>query len=152
MKWPCKKQKRRKFHMIMPDKIDEKMLAPCGMNCMVCSRHCYHKNPVRDAFRSALRSRAVLLPLPFRKTAISATVRRKEHYRNYFRQNYQKKQSFAVRPVPIIPARCRKLWKSVSESAMISICPQITKKSAAQARKNFCGCRKRNSPALSVKV
>ena len=36
--------------MIMPDKIDEKMLAPCGMNCMVCSRHCYHKNPCPGCF------------------------------------------------------------------------------------------------------
>jgi len=29
--------------MEMPMKIDTKMFAPCGMNCMVCYKHCYTK-------------------------------------------------------------------------------------------------------------
>ena len=51
--------------MIMPDKIDEKMLAPCGMNCMVCSRHCYHKNPCPGCFSlgASVTGRAFTAPI-----------------------------------------------------------------------------------------
>lgn len=32
--------------MKMPkENIDTIMFAPCGMNCLVCYKHCYHKNP-----------------------------------------------------------------------------------------------------------
>lgn len=32
--------------MRMPEEqIDPVMFAPCGMNCMVCYKHCYHKKP-----------------------------------------------------------------------------------------------------------
>jgi len=32
--------------MKMPfDEIENIMFAPCGMNCMVCYKHCYHKKP-----------------------------------------------------------------------------------------------------------
>lgn len=31
--------------MKMPLKIENNMLAPCGMNCMVCYKHCYTKKP-----------------------------------------------------------------------------------------------------------
>ena len=32
--------------MKMPEKkIEPAMFAPCGMNCMVCYKHCYHKHP-----------------------------------------------------------------------------------------------------------
>lgn len=31
--------------MKMPEKIDPVMFALCGMNCMVCYKHCYHKKP-----------------------------------------------------------------------------------------------------------
>ena len=31
--------------MKMPSEIDPKMFAPCGMNCMVCYKHCFAKNP-----------------------------------------------------------------------------------------------------------
>ena len=32
--------------MRMPvESIDARMFAPCGMNCMVCYRHCSHKRP-----------------------------------------------------------------------------------------------------------
>lgn len=31
--------------MKMPLKIENTMLAPCGMNCMVCYKHCYTKKP-----------------------------------------------------------------------------------------------------------
>jgi len=31
--------------MMMPDKIEEIMFAPCGMNCMVCYKHCNSKKP-----------------------------------------------------------------------------------------------------------
>ena len=29
--------------MKMPLKIEDEMFAPCGMNCMVCYKHCYNK-------------------------------------------------------------------------------------------------------------
>ena len=29
--------------------IDISMFAPCGMNCKVCYKHCYHKNLVLGA-------------------------------------------------------------------------------------------------------
>jgi len=36
----------RSFAMKMPDTdIDTNMFTPCGMNCMVCYKHCYHKKP-----------------------------------------------------------------------------------------------------------
>ncbi len=31
--------------MKMPLNIENTMLAPCGINCMVCYKHCYHKKP-----------------------------------------------------------------------------------------------------------
>ena len=31
--------------MKMPEEIDTLMFAPCGMNCMVCYRHCARKKP-----------------------------------------------------------------------------------------------------------
>lgn len=31
--------------MKMPELIETAMLAPCGMNCKVCYKHCYHKKP-----------------------------------------------------------------------------------------------------------
>lgn len=31
--------------MRMPETIDEALFAPCGMNCLVCYRHCAHKTP-----------------------------------------------------------------------------------------------------------
>lgn len=31
--------------MKMPPAIDIAFFAPCGMNCMVCYKHCYVKNP-----------------------------------------------------------------------------------------------------------
>lgn len=31
--------------MKMPDKIESAMFAPCGMNCLVCYKHCCHKKP-----------------------------------------------------------------------------------------------------------
>lgn len=36
--------------MKMPDKINNDMFAPCGMNCMVCYKHCYHKKPCAGCF------------------------------------------------------------------------------------------------------
>lgn len=33
--------------MQMPkENMDTVMFAPCGMNCTVCYKHCYHKNHV----------------------------------------------------------------------------------------------------------
>lgn len=31
--------------MKMPDNVENIMLAPCGMNCLVCYKHCYSKKP-----------------------------------------------------------------------------------------------------------
>lgn len=38
--------------MRMPDKIESVMFAPCGMNCLVCYKHCYHKNPCGGCLKS----------------------------------------------------------------------------------------------------
>lgn len=38
--------------MKMPEKIDISMFAPCGMNCKVCYKHCYHKNPCAGCLNS----------------------------------------------------------------------------------------------------
>lgn len=38
--------------MKMPEKIELAMFAPCGMNCMVCYKHCYHKKPCEGCLKS----------------------------------------------------------------------------------------------------
>lgn len=38
--------------MKMPEYIDSEMFAPCGMNCLVCYRHCYHKKPCEGCLRN----------------------------------------------------------------------------------------------------
>ena len=39
--------------MKMPkDEIDINMFAPCGMNCIVCYRYCYHKKPCAGCLNS----------------------------------------------------------------------------------------------------
>lgn len=38
--------------MKMPSEIEKNMFAPCGMNCKVCYKHCYHKKPCAGCFNS----------------------------------------------------------------------------------------------------
>ena len=39
--------------MKMPqEKIETIMFAPCGMNCKVCYKHCYHKKPCAGCLKS----------------------------------------------------------------------------------------------------
>lgn len=38
--------------MKMPEKIESAMFAPCGMNCLVCYKHCYHKKPCGGCLKS----------------------------------------------------------------------------------------------------
>nr|WP_125143001.1 DUF3795 domain-containing protein [Clostridium transplantifaecale] len=38
--------------MKMPGIIDPLMFAPCGMNCMVCYKHCYHRKPCAGCLNS----------------------------------------------------------------------------------------------------
>lgn len=39
--------------MKMPvESIDTMMFAPCGMNCKVCYKHCYHKKPCEGCLKS----------------------------------------------------------------------------------------------------
>lgn len=40
--------------MKMPDRIEPIMFAPCGMNCMVCYKHCCHKKPCAGCLNSDL--------------------------------------------------------------------------------------------------
>ena len=40
-----KQEEKERNKMKMPENIDVKLFAPCGMNCMVCYKHCYHKKP-----------------------------------------------------------------------------------------------------------
>lgn len=39
-------------YMKMPENIDTIMFAPCGMNCKVCYKHCYHKKPCDGCLKS----------------------------------------------------------------------------------------------------
>lgn len=34
------------------EKMDALMFAPCGMNCKVCYKHCYHKKPCEGCLKS----------------------------------------------------------------------------------------------------
>lgn len=34
------------------EKIDVSMFAPCGMNCKVCYKHCYHKKTCAGCLNS----------------------------------------------------------------------------------------------------
>lgn len=34
------------------EKVDDIMFAPCGMNCLVCYKHCYHKKPCAGCLQS----------------------------------------------------------------------------------------------------
>ena len=45
----CRKEQKT---MKMPEKIDISMFAPCGMNCKVCYKHCYHKKPCAGCLNS----------------------------------------------------------------------------------------------------
>ena len=39
--------------MKMPNQpLENLMFAPCGMNCIVCYKHCYHKKPCAGCLRS----------------------------------------------------------------------------------------------------
>lgn len=39
--------------MKMPEgPIDTRLFAPCGMNCMVCYKHCYHQRPCGGCLNS----------------------------------------------------------------------------------------------------
>ena len=38
--------------MKMPEKIEPAMFAPCGMNCLVCYKHCFHKKPCAGCLKS----------------------------------------------------------------------------------------------------
>lgn len=38
--------------MKMPERIEPVMFAPCGMNCLVCYKHCYHKKPCAGCLES----------------------------------------------------------------------------------------------------
>ena len=38
----------------MPEKIEPAMFAPCGMNCLVCYKHCCHKKPCAGCRNSDL--------------------------------------------------------------------------------------------------
>jgi len=38
----------------MPETIESIMFAPCGMNCMVCYKHCYTKKPCQGCLSSDL--------------------------------------------------------------------------------------------------
>ena len=44
--------------MKMPERIDTELFAPCGMNCRVCYRHCFHKKPCAVAGRTTRENRS----------------------------------------------------------------------------------------------
>ena len=45
--------------MKMPEKIEAIMFAPCGMNCLVCYKHCYHKNLVMDVLKVTMENQSI---------------------------------------------------------------------------------------------
>lgn len=40
------------LEMKMPERIEPAMFAPCGMNCLVCYKHCYHKKPCAGCLKN----------------------------------------------------------------------------------------------------
>ena len=52
--------------------IDSNLFAPCGMNCLVCYRHCFHKKPCDGCLKSDLGK-----PEHCRKCAIKACAQEK---------------------------------------------------------------------------
>ena len=44
--------KGQDFMKMSTEKIDTIMFAPCGMNCKVCYKHCYHKKPCAGCLKS----------------------------------------------------------------------------------------------------
>ena len=58
--------------MKMPETIDPNMLAPCGMNCMVCYKHCDSPKPCVGCF-----SVKEYKPLHCRKCKIKDCIREK---------------------------------------------------------------------------
>ena len=59
--------------MKMPETIETAMFAPCGMNCMVCYKHCYHKKPCAGCLQSDTGK-----PEHCKKCRIKACVKDKE--------------------------------------------------------------------------
>ena len=47
-----KQGKGQDFMKMSTEKIDTIMFAPCGMNCKVCYKHCYHKKPCAGCLKS----------------------------------------------------------------------------------------------------
>lgn len=48
--------------MKMPtEKIDTAMFAPCGMNCLVCYKHCYHVSEKKTGCRHTAELARLLL-------------------------------------------------------------------------------------------
>lgn len=47
-----KSGKGQRFMKMPTEKIDMIMFAPCGMNCKVCYKHCYHKTPCAGCLNS----------------------------------------------------------------------------------------------------
>lgn len=39
--------------MLVPEKIDGEMYAPCGVNCMICYKHCNSKNKCEGCFKKS---------------------------------------------------------------------------------------------------
>ena len=62
--------------MKMPtENIDTSMFAPCGMNCKVCYKHCYHKKPCAGCLNSDMGK-----PEHCRKCKIKDCVKDKKLY------------------------------------------------------------------------
>lgn len=73
--------------MKMPEKVDPEMFAPCGMNCLVCYKHCYHKKPCAGCLRSDQGK-----PEHCRKCRIKDCIRDKGHQFCYECASYPCKQ------------------------------------------------------------
>lgn len=59
--------------MKMPERIEPAMFAHCGMNCLVCYKHCCHKNPCAGCLKSAQGK-----PEHCRKCRIKACVKERQ--------------------------------------------------------------------------
>ena len=69
-----KRELTRRAAMKMPNEnIDTAMFAPCGMNCLVCYKHCSHKKPCAGCLNSDMGK-----PEHCRKCRIKDCVREKE--------------------------------------------------------------------------
>ena len=120
--------------MKMPkENIGTSMFAPCGMNCLVCYKHCCHKKPCAGCLNSDKGK-----PEHCRKCKIKDCIKVKNYH--------------IVLNVPIIPVNGLKTWKKVITKDIRKALWKTANLSVNLVWKNSWICRKKNIPVPNVAV